>query len=364
MKFTASKKDLIKALERASSVADKRSSMPILSNVHLRVDGASVIVTAMDLFVSVRSSVPVTDTASGQVCTDARGLLDRVRAIPGESVTIALKKDALHISGGKGVARKFTLYSIPGEDYPTAPTAEPNSATDHVIKTTTLNAMLAATLHAALVDDSRLALNSVLIELTPTSAAAVTTDGHRLAKHSADHDGPTLLGLLVPLRGASLIKRDCDASEDVVIRVNGPTAFFDFGSFTTSIKTVDAQFPPYEQVIPTSCESTVGVTRGELSESIKAVCVAADKSNENVNLTFSKGSITITAEASGQGDGEDRISCDYQGKPVTVAVCARYLVSALAAEPDELAALGIGGELDPIMIGNGASVQVVMPVRQ
>ncbi|MGH7735389.1 MAG: hypothetical protein ACREOE_17280 [Gemmatimonadales bacterium] len=83
MEFTVAKKDLLKLVTRMQGVAERKSTMPVLSNVLLSVEGPSVVrVAATDLYLALIGRVPVDVSKGGSVAVPAKDLAERVRMMP------------------------------------------------------------------------------------------------------------------------------------------------------------------------------------------------------------------------------------------------------------------------------------------
>lgn len=378
MHVVVSKKDLLRVLGRCQGVADKKSTMPVLGNVLLEVTSTSELrLAATDLFVSVSGKIPAKVENGGSVALGARELFERVRMMPEGQI-------ALQVTGTQAViravgsARRFTLHGVPGEEFPSlpAPDAKAQLATLDVV---TLASLIAATHFSISTDETRLHLNSALFEWDNDRVRMVTTDGHRLSKLEVvvkgKHESATML---IPLKGVQELRRLCeealaegkeaDTSEIKMVQ-SGPNAFFELAGFSFSVKLVDAQFPPYQQVIPEQSERSVRAQRAALADALRAVSVAASDRTGGVKLTLGGGKIRFESESPDSGEGFDEVPADYQGPEVTVGFNARYFLDVLGAITDEEVTLGISGELDPAVIkpaGESANRNyqaVIMPMR-
>jgi DNA polymerase-3 subunit beta len=203
----------------------------------------------------------------------------------------------------------------------------------------------------------------------------VTTDGHRLSKMEATVAGTSATAtMLIPLKAIGELRRLTDqAKGDKVaalsIQQSGPNAFFNVAGMQFSVKLVDAQFPPYQQVIPAAPARTVRAPRIKLMEALKAIQLAASDRTGGVKLALVPGALRITSESPESGNAFDQVDVDYAGPEMTIGFNAKYFLDVLAAIDEEEVTLGLSGELDPavIMPGTESSSQsyiaVVMPMR-
>lgn len=382
MHVVVSKKDLLKILGRCQGVADKKSTMPVLGNVLLEVVGPDRLrLAATDLYLAVSGSIPAEVQSGGSIAVGARDLFERIRMMPDGQLSISTNDSAATTIRALGSPRRFTLHGVPGEEFPSLP--EPAAGESALtLDTRALSRLIAATYFSISTDDTRLHLNSALFEWDGDRVRMVTTDGHRLSKMELLVRGkPATATMLIPLKGVLELKRLCDEGAveargeggsdltEIKISQNGPNAFFELSGLRLGVKLVDAQFPPYQQVIPEQSERSVRAPRLLLSDALKAVAVAASDRTGGIKLTLGSGKMRFESESPESGQGFDEVPVDYDGNEVTVGFNARYFLDVLNAIDDDEVVLGVSGDLDPAVIrpvsasGNATYIAVVMPMR-
>ena len=376
MELTVPKKDLLRLVARMQGVAERKSTMPVLSNVLLAVDGPSALrVAATDLYLALIGRVAVDVAKGGSVSVSAKDLLERVRMMPEGPIQLASQDNATTTIKAAGSARRYTLRGMPGDDFPPLPSpaeGSPSLALDVGV----LQELIAKTHFSISTDETRAHLNSALFEWDGDVVRMVTTDGHRLSKMEVKVTGRQASAtMLIPLKAIQELRRLCEdiageskdgAKAQLQITQSGSSAFFQGAGMSFAVRLVDAQFPPYSQVIPQQSEKIVKIPRGAFAEALKAVSVAASERTGGVKLQLSKGSMRITTESPESGEGFDEIPIDYDGPAMTIGFNARYFVDVLGALDEEEVQLGLGGELDPAVVrpsGPRQFLAVVMPMR-
>jgi DNA polymerase-3 subunit beta len=381
MELTVPKKDLLKLVSRMQGVAERKSTMPVLSNVLLAVDGPSMLrIAATDMYLALVGRVTADVSRGGSVAVSAKDLLERVRMMPEGPIHLSSQEGATVLKAA-GSARRYTLRGMPGDDFPPLPTPAEGSPS-LALSVEVLRELIAKTHFSISGDETRAHLNSALFEWDGDVVRMVTTDGHRLSKVEVKVTGRQASAtMLIPLKAIQELRRLCDeimgegkevakeagaTGPQLQITQSGSNAFFQGGGVSFAVRLVDAQFPPYAQVIPQHSDKGVRVARAPFAEALRAVSVAASERTGGVKLSLTKGTMRITTESPESGEGFDEVPIEYAGPPMTIGFNARYFLDVLGALDEDEVQLGLGGELDPAVvrpIGERQFLAVVMPMR-
>jgi len=387
MELTVAKKDLLKIVARMQGVAERKSTMPVLANVLLAVDGdKGMRLAATDLYLSLLGRVPADVSKPGSVAVSAKDLFERIKMMPDGPVSITTQDNATTTLKAQGSARRYTLRGMPGDDFPPLPQPAEGSPT-LALDVDVLSELIQKTHFSISTDETRAHLNSALFEWEGDTVRMVTTDGHRLSKVDVKVSGRQASAtMLIPLKAIQELRRLCDemlaegnsASGDgakkkpeLLITQSGSSAFFQGAGMTFSVKLVDAQFPPYSQVIPAQSDKVVRAPRTAFADALRAVSVAASERTGGVKLSLAKGSMRITSESPESGDGFDEIPVEYTGPNMSIGFNAKYFLDVLASVTDDEVAIGLSGELDPAVLRPAGAtttsdrqfLAVVMPMR-
>ncbi len=368
------KKDLNKLLERCHGVADKKSAVPALANVLLTAEGRALRVAATDLYLAMSGQAEAEINTGGSIAVPAKDLFERVRAMPEGPVQIMTSDGAQTTIKAVGQARRYTLHGLPGNDFPLLPKPAPDAPALE-LPVEMLALLMARTHFSISADETRAHVNSALFEWSGDRVRMVTTDGHRLSKMEATVAGTSATAtMLIPLKAISELRRLTDQAKSekiatLTIQQSGPNAFFTVAGMMFSVKLVDAQFPPYQQVIPSSPARTVRAPRIPFIDALKAIQLAASDRTGGVKLALVPGALRITSESPESGNAFDEIPVDYSGPEMTIGFNAKYFLDVLGAIDEEEVALGLSGELDPAVLmpatesSASSYIAVVMPMR-
>jgi DNA polymerase-3 subunit beta len=270
---------------------------------------------------------------------------------------------------------------MPGDDFPPLP-APSEGSPSLALAVDVLRELIAKTHFSISTDETRAHLNSALFEWDGDVVRMVTTDGHRLSKMQVKVSGRQASAtMLIPLKAVQELRRLCDdmasdvkeAAKDagapgtqLQITQSGSNAFFQGGGVSFAVRLVDAQFPPYAQVIPQQTDRIARIARAPFADALRAVSVAASERTGGVKLGLTKGALRITTESPESGEGFDEVPIDYAGPNMVIGFNAKYFLEVLGALDEEEIQLGLGGELDPAVVrpvGERQFLAVVMPMR-
>jgi DNA polymerase-3 subunit beta len=332
MEFTVSRADLVRELNLSQGVVEKKTTIPILSNVLLEADGDRIVLTATDLELGICCSCPARVKKSGAGTIPARRLLDYVRLLPEGDVQVKIQDNhwASLVSGRSrtriaGMSRE----SFPELPQMPAPLAE--------IPIGVLAAMIAKTIFSISTEESRFTLNGALLILKKGGITMVATDGHRLAmtETSADLEGVTgAYRALLPRKAmAELQKLASDSDPAAVVRFSGDEnhLFFELGGRLLLSRKLTGNFPDFERVLPKEHAHSVALNREELRGALERVAQFSDERSRGVRVQVAKGEVNIHSSVSDTGESEETIPVTYDGPSVEIGFNAQYLLDFLRA---------------------------------
>ena len=364
MEIRIAKNEFLRGLRLAQGIADRKSTMPMLANVLLRTQGKNqLLVAATDLNVSLTAELKCTAVSEGGITLGAKNLYELIANAPGDEVT--LKKSDNHwaeIKSGKVVYR---IVGMPDRDFPKVP--DHREATYSTLESAVLKEMIERTLFSVCNDETRFHLNGVFFESDGSKSRMVSTDGHRLSKvERTIANGPKLsAGIIIPKKGLMEIRRVLDAGPSCKLAIKTPHLFLVQEDIALAVKLIDAQFPPYEQVIPKEHKKVITVDRVRLSDALRRAQLMSSETR-GVKLAATKEGITITSDNPDLGEVREELDADYGGDAIAIGFNPKYVVELLGQMASDQITVKLGGELDPALVeptGGDAYLGVVMPMR-
>lgn len=364
MEFKINKTEFLRGLRLAQSIADRKSTMPMLANVLLHASGKDrLLVAATDLNVSVSAELSCKNVAPGGLTLGAKALHDIINSMPSDEVVLKrAENNWAEIRAGKV---SYRLVGMPDRDFPKIP--EHREADYSELEASVLREMIDRTLFSVSNDETRFHLNGVLFESDGTVCRMVSTDGHRLAKIERNVEGapPLTSGVIIPKKGVTEIKRILDNGERCELAVKTPYVFVRSSGITLAVKLIESQFPPYDAVIPKEHDRKVIVDRLRLLDALKRSQLMSSETR-GVKFTLGEGSLLLTSDNPDLGEVREEIDAEYSGDALSIGFNGKYVVEFLSAMTADQVSLELKGELDPGLlrpVSGDDYLGVVMPMR-
>jgi len=329
MNFIVSSAALLKELSRINGVITANPVVPILENFLFEIENKKLTITASDLQTSIIAEMEVGAREDGSVAAPARILIDTLRNLPEQPVTITVDNDthAIEISSDNG---RYKLAGENAADFPKAPAITNGEVID--MSTETLRAAINNTIFATSNDDLRPAMTGVFLKLGDSGATFVSTDGHRLVRYRRfDVTAENESKMIIPRKALNLLKTTLpDEDSNVMVEYNQSNAYFKFGNIRMVCRLIDERFPDYENVIPVDNDNEVVINRLELMSSLKRISIYANKTTNQVRMKFTGSELQISAEdIDFASEANERLSCQHDGDDIEIGFNARFIIDIL-----------------------------------
>ncbi len=367
MEFTVSKADLVRELGLSQGVVEKKTTIPILSNILLEAADGRVTLTATDLELGIRCSCPARVKTPGAGTVPARKLLDYVRLLPEGDLNVKfLENHWANLTSGRS---KTKIAGMSRESFPELPSM-PEVVAEISVKQ--LSSMISRTVFSISMEESRFTLNGALLLLKDETITMVATDGHRLAYVQTASDVTQNFRALIPRKAMGEIVRLADeGASDAKVKISGDDnhLFFQFGERLLITRKLTGNFPDYERVLPKDNSNIAKLSKAEIRGAIERVAQFADERSRAIRVQFVEGEVRVFASSVEMGESEESVSSEYTGPELEIGFNAQYLLDFFKAIPQDHLVFALkdqksAGELQPA--GDGAKDQyryVVMPMR-
>ncbi|MFZ1154458.1 MAG: DNA polymerase III subunit beta [Solirubrobacteraceae bacterium] len=366
MKLSLSTTELLTQLQTATRVASSRASVQALSGVMISATGEQPLLLATDMEVGLRVPLAGEILQPGSAVLPARLVLEVVRSLPGETVTLELRSHEQDVELISGSA-KFHLRTLRSEDFPTLPA--PDADTRMTLPTQAFVDTALQVSRSASKDETRPVLTGVLISAGGQDLTMVATDSYRLSIKHANLDS-ALAGAIeanVPARALQELARIAQSSEEpeLTVSLGQNQVVFEVGDIVLSSRLIDGQFPNYRQLLPESVEYELRLSSAEVADVVRRISLLAQK-NAPLRLSFSEGELTVSAQTPDVGEASEMLPVPFSGEPFEIGFNPEFLRDGLESVESEELVLKLISPLRPGLIESpdgGEFVYLIMPIR-
>ncbi len=370
MELIIQRDELLRGLQKSQSVAEKRSSMPVLSNVLLEARDEQLHLTATNLEVSFMGSHEANVLKEGAVTIQARKFYEITKELPFQEVRITEKENQwVNISSG---STEYNLVGLPADEFPQVMKLDDLTWID--IDAALFKEMIDKTIFAVSTEETRYNLSGIYFEKIetedPVALKLVATDGHRLSFIQKPLPEVSKFGfengIIIPRKGMQELSRLLEEDQQVKVVFQENNAVFRIGESTLIMRLIDGEFPDYNTVIPKDCNRVLEVERARFVEMLRRMSIISTDRYRGIRCKFYSDRMEIISNNPEIGDAREEIPVTYQGEEMTIGFNPRYFMEALAVMRskvisakmiDESSACLISGEEDE------GFYAVVMPMR-
>ena len=370
MKFNINQQDLQKSLNYCQGVIEKRSTLPILSNILLDVRDSKLTITATDLDLIFHDEISdLTVNQEGSTTTSAVVLYDLLRKLPSNlNVIFDLQSEnKLNISAENS---KFNLLCLPVDNFP-------NFTDDFKSNGINLDrkkflSLLNKTKISMSNDETRHYLNGIYIHSTVSNQKSyltgVATDSHRLSSSSIPVENlDNFKSFILPKKAIFQLCNLLQENEKQVFLNTSDTKIqFKIGNSKIISKIIDGKFPDYHKVVPKNNNKTLLVNAKDFIHSIERVTTVSIDRKEGVKLTLGKDYIQLFVTSSSSGEGKEVLKANYNSEDLTISFNSRYLLDIASEIEDEKLVMNLNDSVSPVLIQDKLDKQsyfVIMPMK-
>ncbi len=371
MKLTIERAALLKSLAHVQSVVERRTTIPILSNVKLEGRAGQLSLNATDMDLDIIEAVPADVVRPGATTAPAHTFYEIVRKLPDGS-QVEIEHDAesgqLTLRSGRS---KFSLACLPVEDFPVLSGGDlPFSFS---LSAGELKTLIDRTRFAISTEETRYYLNGIYLHAATSEGVevlrAVATDGHRLARVEITlPDGASgMPGVIVPRKTVAEIRKLIDETDgEITVSLSETKLKFAFGDAVLTSKLIDGTFPDYERVIPADNDKVLVVDCKSFAQAVDRVSAISTEKSRAIKLAIEKGTATLSASSAENGSAVEEIEADYTSTPLEIGFNSRYLMDILAQVEGDTARFAMADAASPTVVRevtDGGAIYVLMPMR-
>lgn len=371
MKFSVSTSEFLRAIQSVEGVITHREVKSALSNLKLEVSPDSVSISATDLEIAIKTSVPANASETGIAFLPAKQLSNIFKNLQFENTLLTRSKNGdgsetlITDSNGK-IDTKFRINGLDSDEIKTIPKVNNSNTTE--FPTQTLKDMIRKSSFAMAVDENRFVFNGLFLKPQNTDLIAVGTDGRRLSKtvRKFVSEFPFKNGVIIPHKAIKEMTKMMEGKEKARLGFIEDQLYVSSGNVELLFKLLEGNFPDYEQVIPKHNSYSVRLIRSEFSTYLRQAMISAEEPSKQIRLSFSKSNLNISSSNPGTMQFELNTPIDYSGESLTIAFKGEYLNDVVKAVEDPEILLEFTTSSSPVLFKDPSDsefVSVIMPMK-
>ena len=371
MKLIVERAALLKGLNHVQSVVERRTTIPILSNVLLCAETGRLSLSATDMDLEIVERVPGQVEQGGRATAPAHTLYDIVRKLrEGAQVEIEARQErnAVVLRSGRST---FTLQCLPPEDYPLMASGEPSH--NFTLPAGELRTLIDRTRFAISTEETRYYLNGIYLHATKNDGVpvvrAVATDGHRLARVEIvlPEGAAGMPGVIIPRKTVIELRKLVEEDEhEAQIALSETKIRFIVGEATLTSKLIDGTFPDYDRVIPSNNDKILEVDCKTFAEAVDRVSTISTEKSRAVKLSIENSGLKVSATSPENGTAEEELEVRYVAAPLEIGFNSRYLLDIAEQIDGDGAQFEMSDAGSPTIVRDSAdrsALYVLMPMR-
>jgi len=370
MEFSIDRDTFLKSLGRANGIIEKKTTLPILSNILIEAQESKIKITATDLdIIYFEEIISQGIKKEGSTTTSASILYDILRKLqPNAKVDLTLlTTNKLNLVSGNS---KFNLLCMPSDNFPLL--KEDNNQKNFEISPQKLLKLLNKTKISISNDETRHYLNGIFLHKTKLEnksfLCGVATDSHRLSSSSIEIDPNIHIeSIILPKKTIfQLIFLLEQSNKPVTISNNKSKIKFEMDIGVLISKVIDGRFPDYNKVIPKDNDKTLKIKLGEFKNSIERVTTVSTDRKEGLKMFISKNAVQLSVNNPNSGEGIENINAEFNSNDLNISFNSRYLTDIASQIENESIVIYLKDPGSPVLIRDFSdknSFHVVMPMK-
>ena len=369
MTFNVNQNDLEQSLGYCQGVIEKRSTLPILSNILLDANNSklSIIATDLDLiFINEIKNVEILE--EGKTTTTSSIMYDIIRKFSsGKKINFNLSSEnKIQLESEKSI---FNLNCIPASEFPL--TDENFTGNEFKIKSKQLLKLLNKCKFAISNDETRHYLSGIYLHQTNLDdknfLTAAATDSHRMSisKILLENEikfEPVILPKKTIFQLVNLLE---DYEGEVKISNQKSKIKFELENSILISKLIDGKFPNYLQVIPKNNKKRLEVDLKLFLNSVDRVASVSLDKKDGVKFNLIKDKLDLSVNNTSSGDGNETLNVKFDHE-LDISFNSRYLIDIASQLDGDKIELYLNETGSPALIKDPSdfdSIYVVMPMK-
>jgi DNA polymerase-3 subunit beta len=347
LKFQVNKDVLSDAVSFAVRLLPQRTTLPILGGILIEADANALRLSVFDYEVSAQAEIVAKVETSGRVLVSGRLLSEIASKLPNAPVDFTTDGSKVVVSCG---STKFSLLTMPVEEYPTLPEIPAISGT--ITGEAFQNAVHQVAV-AASKDDVTPVLTGVQLEAGEKSISFVATDRYRVAlREAAWQSNPAGVGAvaLVPARTLQEVAKTFGNQGEISISItkSDEREMIAFKANNRSVTSLllKGNFPPVKSLFPDNIENYAVIATQDLIDSTRRVSLVLERESP-LRYSFDEGAVALEATGNETAQASENINAELEGKEIVVSLKPQFLIDGLAGVHSEFVKIAFTNNDNP-----------------
>lgn len=361
MIFKVKRDVLIGGIQRVQNIIIPRAALPMLSNILIESQGSLIRLTATDLDIGISCVIPVDNLELGAITISAKRFGDIVRELPGQDVTITVKKNNSVVIESENC--QFKIMGLPREEFPKLPEFKDKEAIR--IEQSVLGEMLRLTSFAVCVDETKRTLNGILFQINKNQLRLVATDGKRLSviERKNQYVMEKEVSFILPVKTIHELNRNLKSEGEASLITSNNQVLFDLGNTVIISRLVEGEFPDYRQVVPPVSENRFIVGRESFLLAVKRAALLSTPDYQAIKIELFKNKTVISKSTPDIGESREEVVVQYIGKEIVVGFNPDYLIDVLKNLTEDNIVFELVDSEKPGVVRIDGYTYIVLPMR-
>ena len=364
---------LLEALSSMQNISNKKSNLAVLSNILFESQENSIVLTATDLEIGLRLTIPCEIYTSGQITLPSKKIFEIVRESGSQSIIIQ-ENERSWVTINAGLST-YNLAGIEASEYPDFPENEDENFV--LIQTNEILDLIDKVIFSIASEQENIySLTSVLFEKEKRDEISllrmVSSDGHRLSiieKVVLADIGPLNFDerILIPRKGIHELKKFCEGRDSIEILIQNKYLFIKDNNALMVIRLKKGEFPAYRSIVQTvSMENCLHIPRIQFLESLKRIDLFTEDIFHTVQMKIEKERMILSSQNADIGNAKDELAINYSGEELLLGFNCRYFIDTLQVMECDFVEMYINSNTSPCLLQSVADIgfiSVIMPMQ-
>lgn len=360
MNIIVDKNSILLPVSKLVGITEKRSLMPILSNILIDFGKASTTVYSTDLELSAIGLIEYKVPEEKKIVIHGRKFLEILREMDSGEIMLQVEENILTI---KQKQTEIVLSLQDPEEFPEV--KKVSGGEELVIDGSTFLELIEKVSFAISLDETRYILTGMHISGKDGNIIVVGTDGFRMAFYQKQIEGmKNFKGITIPKRSLSEMERIISEGEKVIMTIEEKHVQINTKNIVVISRVIEGSFPDYENVIPRTNDNIIRLDKETFIRGLKKVSSIIGRS-EPIKMSLTKGKLEMEAE-SDIGRAKEIIDIDYNGENITMNFNVRFVMDVVSHLEGNIVIMSAPTSYGAVLFreeNNNFYKNIVMPIR-